>query len=351
MDGPPAGTLLRTSDVDEASAAISTAYAPNKLHVVGRPSRFELRLWTNDMPGVDFGYVELGTDVRLYAPPPRYYIVVLAGSGHVRIGQRGDTVLATRDRAVVVSPDEAVYFEDWSPDCQLVTARFEPAALENMLASLLGRAPTTPLRFDIGLNLAEPRAGSFLRTIQLLQSESTRPDGMTSDPVMAGSLAGLAMTGLLRGQPHNYSDKLFGPERRVTPASIRNALELIEEKAADIVTVADLAAAAGLSVRALEDGFRRHVGKSPMRCLREFRLAQTHTELMAAQPDSTTASAIARRWGFHHYGRFAATYASRYGSSPAETLRRAGRNAANAFPPKGRGFTDEQFATDESSPR
>lgn len=329
---PPAGTLVRTSDVDEASAAISQAYAPNKLQIAGRPSRFEMRLWTNGMPGLDFGYVELGTDVRLYAPPPRYYVVVLAGVGHVRVGQRQDSVLATGGRAVVVSPDEPVFFEDWSQDCRLVTARFEPAALENMLASLLGRAPATPLRFAIQLDLDGPRASSFLRTLQLLRSESGRPDGMMTDPVMAGSLAGLAMTGLLRGQPHNYSDELSGPERRVAPASIRNALELIEEKAADIVSVADLATAAGLSVRALEEGFRRHVGKPPMTYLREFRLAQIHAELTAAEPEATTASAIARRWGFHHYGRFAASYSARYGSSPAEILRRPAKPAPTVLP-------------------
>ncbi|MEU7811598.1 AraC family transcriptional regulator [Pseudonocardia sp. NPDC049154] len=319
---PPAGNLVRTSDVDEASAAISQAYAPNKLQIAGRPGRFDMRLWTNGMPGLDFGYVELGTDVRLYAPPPRYYVVVLAGVGYVRIGQRQDSVLATCGRGVVVSPDEPVFFEDWSQDCRLVTARFEPAALENVLASLLGRAPVEPLRFAIQLDLNGPRGGPFLRTLQLLRSELGRPDGMTTDPVMAGGLAGLAMTGLLRGQTHNYSDELSGSERREAPASIRNAIELIEEKAAEIVSVADLAAAAGLSVRALEEGFRRHVGKPPMAYLREFRLAQIHADLGASEPESTTASAVARRWGFNHYGRFTASYSARYGVSPAETLRR-----------------------------
>ncbi|MFC5951559.1 helix-turn-helix domain-containing protein [Pseudonocardia lutea] len=192
--------------------------------------------------------------------------------------------------------------------------------------------PCRSLRFAIQLDLDGPHAGLFLRTLQLLWSESGRPDGMMTDPVMAGSLAGLAMTGLLRGQPHNYSDELSGPERRVAPASIRNALELIEEKAADIVSVADLAAAAGLSVRDLEEGFRRHVGKPPMSYLREFRLAQIHAEPTAAEPEATTASAIARRWGFHHHGRFAASYSARYGSSPAEILRRPAEPAPTVLP-------------------
>ena len=156
---PPAGSLVRTSDLDEASAAISEAYAPHKLQIAGRPSRFDMRLWTNGMPGLDFGYIQLGTDVRLYAPPPGYYIVVFAGVGHVRVGSGKDSVVASRGHGVLLSPREPVFFEDWSLDCRLVTARFEPAALERVLTSLLGSAPVEPLRFDLRMDLEAPRGG------------------------------------------------------------------------------------------------------------------------------------------------------------------------------------------------
>ncbi|MBW0114761.1 AraC family transcriptional regulator [Pseudonocardia abyssalis] len=314
---------MQTSDLDEASAAISEAYAPHKLQIAGRSSRLDMRLWTNGMPGLDFGYIQLGTDVRLYAPPPGYYVVVFAGVGHVRVGSGKGSVVASRGRGVVVSPREPVFFEDWSQDCRLVTARFEPATLERVLASLLGRSLVAPLRFDLEMDLGAPRGGSFLRILQLLRSELDRRDGMTTDPVMAGGLARLAMSGLLRAQPHNYVDQLDDTRRVEPPASIRNALELIETKAAEIVSVTELATAAGLSVRALEDGFRRHVGRPPMAYLREFRLAQIHAELHASDPDQTTVSAVARRWGLNHYGRFTATYSARYGVGPAETLRRS----------------------------
>lgn len=319
---PPAGSLLHTNDLDEASAAISAAYAPHKLQIAGRPGRFDMRLWTNGMPGLDFGYIELGTDVRLYAPPPGYHIVVFAGVGHVRIGQRQESVLASCGRGVVVSPREPVFFEDWSPDCRLVTARFDPVALERVLASLLGRTPIEPIRFGSRMDLDGPRGGSFLRTLQLLRSELGRTDGMTTDPVMAGGLANLAMTGLLRGQPHNYSDELFDTGRVEVPASIRNAFDVIDSRTTEIVSVVDVATAAGISVRALEEGFRRHVGKPPMAYLRDVRLARVHADLQTAEPDQTTVSAVARRWGFNHYGRFTATYSARYGVSPAETLRK-----------------------------
>jgi AraC-like DNA-binding protein len=58
-----------------------------------------------------------------------------------------------------------------------------------------------------------------------------------------------------------------------------------------------------------------------MAYLRQVRMARAHEELLAADPELTTASAIARKWGFGHYGRFAAEYARRFCRKPSETLR------------------------------
>jgi AraC-like DNA-binding protein len=43
-----------------------------------------------------------------------------------------------------------------------------------------------------------------------------------------------------------------------------------------------------------------------MAYLRQVRMARAHEELLAADSERTTASTVARKWGFGHYGRFAA---------------------------------------------
>jgi AraC-like DNA-binding protein len=50
-------------------------------------------------------------------------------------------------------------------------------------------------------------------------------------------------------------------------------------------------------------------------------MRRAHEDLLAADPRSATAIEIAARWGFAHYGRFAATYRERFGQSPGRTLR------------------------------
>jgi transcriptional regulator GlxA family with amidase domain len=74
-----------------------------------------------------------------------------------------------------------------------------------------------------------------------------------------------------------------------------------------------------VSLRTLSAGFQACHGTSPMRWLREVRLQGAHADLSRA--DGSVAD-IALRWGFAHFGRFAAEYARRFGQSPSRTLRR-----------------------------
>ena len=98
-------------------------------------------------------------------------------------------------------------------------------------------------------------------------------------------------------------------------------MEIIEEHAAEPLTVADVAEAVGVSARALQDGFRRHLGTTPVSYLRDVRLDRVRAELTAAAPGATTVTDVAYRWGFFHPGRFAAAYRERFGESPSRTLR------------------------------
>jgi transcriptional regulator GlxA family with amidase domain len=86
-------------------------------------------------------------------------------------------------------------------------------------------------------------------------------------------------------------------------------------------TVEDIAEATGLSVRTLQEGFRRFLDTTPMSHLREVRLRHVREELAAADPTSTTVTETATRWGFLHSGRFSAQYHQRFGELPSVTLR------------------------------
>jgi transcriptional regulator GlxA family with amidase domain len=63
--------------------------------------------------------------------------------------------------------------------------------------------------------------------------------------------------------------------------------------------------------------------------LRQIRLEHVHDELLSPET-TTTVSEAAMRWGFSHFGRFAADYAKLYGEAPSATR---GRNRARRKQP------------------
>ncbi|MBT2504085.1 helix-turn-helix transcriptional regulator [Curtobacterium sp. ISL-83] len=88
------------------------------------------------------------------------------------------------------------------------------------------------------------------------------------------------------------------------------------------LTVADVAAAVGLSARGLQEGFQRATGRTPTAYLRDVRLDYARHDLLRGGPDATTVRGVARRWGFTHLGRLAQSYMERHGEYPSTTLRR-----------------------------
>ena len=155
----------------------------------------------------------------------------------------------------------------------------------------------------------------------LLHGELGHPESLVHQPLIAQQIRHSVLSGLLLSLSHRYRDELSAPARPGAPRAIRRALDLIHAEPERPLSVADLAATAGMSVRSLQEGFRRHVGCAPMMYLQQARLLRVHEELQRADPFRVTVAAVAHRWGFAHLGRFASAYRMRFGVSPSETLR------------------------------
>jgi AraC-like DNA-binding protein len=314
----PALQRLSADDVDTATDALSRAYsAVTVLPDVGAKS-LHMEVATCKLPNLTLGNLKISTSTVHSSRYPLIAVCLPVG-GQIMITSNYGSARVAEGSAAVVSPGNPVAVEYLTDDCRMETLLFEQSAIEAELAGMLGAPVTKPLRFDMEFSLSG--ASPFSRALTLLRNELTDPAGLTAIPAMSRQLGRLIMAGLLVSQTHNYTKELTRP--RAVPGSkpIRNALELIESQPDEIETVADIAAAVGLSVRALDDGFHRYVGTPPMAYLRQVRMARAHEELLAADPELTTASAVARKWSFGHYGRFAADYARRFGRKPSETLR------------------------------
>ena len=104
------------------------------------------------------------------------------------------------------------------------------------------------------------------------------------------------------------------------PGYVRAAVHYIEENAQNLPTVAEIAAAAGVSVRSLSGAFTRYLGRSVRKYLAEQRMQGVYREL---RTNHTSVTRSAHNWGYVNLGVFAAAYRRRFGEKPSETLARA----------------------------
>ncbi|MHA6797563.1 AraC family transcriptional regulator (plasmid) [Pseudonocardia bannensis] len=316
-----------TTDVDEARHVLTRSYADHSIRLIGRTARnlrFGHRVALS--PLVNIGYTTFGTDLDIAAPPTSTaYIVCFTTRGHATMTCGGESALLTPAHAAIAAPDKQFGFECWSDASNVVGIRIRRDALEDDLATLIGRPVAGPVRFKFEMNVSTGPGAAFLRTLHLIEAELERPDGMSHDSWLTERLSRLLIASLLTAQPHDHSEQLREPGRAAASTAVRAAMEFVESNPSEITTVVEIAQAACVSVRALEHGFRKHVGVSPMAYLRDVRLARVHEELLSSDPRELSITRTARRWGFAHLSRFSNAYRQKYGVLPSETLR--GRRA------------------------
>ncbi|GAA4545648.1 helix-turn-helix transcriptional regulator [Amycolatopsis samaneae] len=160
--------------------------------------------------------------------------------------------------------------------------------------------------------------------VEFARGQLSAPDGPGRDPLVYAELANLLATVALGTFPNTTMTAEHLPSPGTAgPAALRRAIAFIEAHADQPLTLSGIADAARVGPRALQHAFRRHRATTPLRHLRRVRLDYAHRDLLAADPAAgDSVSAVGRRWGFPHPGRFAAHYGRVYGCSPHRTLLR-----------------------------
>ncbi len=110
----------------------------------------------------------------------------------------------------------------------------------------------------------------------------------------------------------------------VSSRSLGIALDYIQANLSRPLTLSDIAREAGISVRSLQDKFRREMGQTPVKFIIDQRLARAHDDLRSPGTAALPIAEIAQRWGFVHISDFGQRYRRAYRQTPSETRRRAG---------------------------
>lgn len=254
------------------------------------------------------------------------YYVHLPIAGRLESRHRGSKLTATREVAAVYSPGGGSFAGQWAAGSRVLCVRLDGAAVATALARLPGREPVPRISFELAMNTRQGLSRTWVEQLLVLCRQPAGPDGLLAHPLVFRPLAESLVNGFLLAAQHSRSTAVAAAAAAVEPtppATIRKAIDRIESDPREPLSVSDLADWCGVGARALQHGFQRHVGMSPMAYLRDARLRRADAELRAAATPDDTVASIARRWGFAHPGRFAAAYEAKYGQPPGRTLRAA----------------------------
>ena len=118
---------------------------------------------------------------------------------------------------------------------------------------------------------------------------------------------------------------MHGRHRIPRAEIIRRATRLLDDHVGEPVSLDELAATTGVSLRTLNSAFREQFGISPKRYLRLRTLNQAHRDLQTADRNTTRVTDVATRLGIWEFGRFSHDYHALFGELPSQTLHRTNR--------------------------
>jgi len=271
---------------------------------------------------VNAGIVRMvGFDYQAHADPIDWLLTGVISAGTVDVATGREQTSVARGAALLLPLGKPFTIVGHGAAATVLRIPREAAA---EMAEEHAGIPAAELRFESMDAVSAAVRGMFARTTAFICGELVTSGVTEVSPLVMQEMTRHAASALLATFPNSTMtvSYLRGPGR-VPQAAARRAAEFIDGYACQPLTLADIAAQADVTPRALQYAFRRQYDTAPMSYLRQVRLERAHQDLLAADPAAGhTVAAIARRWGFTRADRFAAAYRTAYGRPPSHTLRR-----------------------------
>lgn len=319
---------VATHDVDEAAEQIGRIFCPHGLQPKAETARDFLALHNcAAFDGFSINYVAYGGVVTIDPGClDRFFLVQLpfSGAASIRAASR-EVATGPDDAASLLSPTLPTRMV-WDNCAQLILL-LDRRLVEQRAAALSGRT-VQPVEFDPAIALAADHGLRLsAHMLELADLAERLGDERNLPAVMAANWRETLLDILLQQPGSGLSEaiRLHSGRADTLPGAVRRARDLLDAHAAEPLDLAELAAAAGVGIRALQGAFRRHFGMSISDMLLDIRLARLNAQLMTAAPDARIID-IAFELGFSHLGRMAGAYRDKFGETPSATLQRVQRS-------------------------
>jgi len=311
--------VFEATDPDVASEIFHQQYASMRMRMPSRGGQPLFRITSTQVGRARLDDTTFWMALEGNADPLETISIIYLRRGTVRYTVGGsESVYGPGDTGFPLPPGR-----EWSTSLQYGESEvvvLDPALLDQAAAAEPGAR--LPVRLLSGRPHSAPAAAQLWRTSDFVRATFAQPEA-GSHSLLADSAARLLAASVLTAFPNTaLTDPTIEDRRDAHPDTLRRAVAFIDENAHTDISIADIAAAAYVSVRAVQLAFRRHLDVTPLEYLRRVRLDLAHRQLLTADSERDTVAAVAYRWGFPSPSRFAAYYRAAYGVLPSRTLHR-----------------------------
>ena len=301
---------------DEVHTYLGALYGPHAMRTQAKV--LDTRVCSGSVARLQLGDLRYGASVEIRMPQAHgHWVFSLLRAGHAR--RQGLAEGFGVGDAGVMRPDDVLTLS-LSEDVELLNLCVRDEDLHRAFGALMGPQATSPMHLVPRAPQGSLPATALTRVWGHLRSMPAYAGPGRS--VLEERLQEATLFELLLAWPGSACQR--DDEAGALPRCVAAARDFIHAQAALAPRVSEIAAAAGVSVRALARGFERHLGVSPWTYQLNHRLDRVHERLTRAAARPTTVTAVATDWGFTHLGAFAAQYRRRFGQSPSRTLARHG---------------------------
>jgi AraC-like DNA-binding protein len=314
---------VSTSDLREASAAIERLQGPFKARPKAGHSAgvSPIRVRAASCGKVALSTFSFGSNVDI-EPKGLEGAILVTTAVRGRAGMAvGGQIFGAAAGSTFISQEEDRPVFLYDPDTEVLKLRFERRRMEEACMKMYDCLPRAPLHFDSVMALPQA-AQRWQALLRFVVASVNAADELEPNPLATSSTEELLMLTLLSIQTHNYDASRGARVRTVSPRQFRLAVDYIHEHLDTDITLTDIAAAAGCSIRSLARTFQHAGDASPMQYLQQQRLQRIRSELVRAQSANKNIAEIAYRWGCRHLGEFNRKYRECFGETPSETRQR-----------------------------
>jgi AraC-like DNA-binding protein len=308
--------ILRASDRDTLAEILGDKYGAALTGAGHGDLPFFAQANRVQVGGVTLHYCRYDTPVDIAFSNMAGVRQLLCLTSQGRISSDGRQAEINADSTTIVPPDSS-FQASYASGYQHIVTQFDVDALRRKAEAIVGY-PQPGLFAMPMLEALATSARVRSRQISLSLARMLARETHIDMPLieMGQALSSAFLIENLAG----FADRLAEEPKSASVAAVKVLEDYIQANWNRPLTVEEIAAACGVSVRSVFARFKQHRGIAPLTYVRELRLDHAHRMLLCEEEDSVIS--VAMTCGFSSFGHFARRYRERFGELPSTTRAR-----------------------------